>query len=142
MLGVEVDSEINISSSEVREAWRKRMMDAGTKGFAVSQERVPEDRGTLRQSGFQPEWRGDKLVYGYAGVPHAAPMEYGTDPGHTPPVKPLMEWAQRIGKDPGFGAYVATEVIPEQGVQAQPYLRPSAEAVRDFLNTHSLEDYL
>ena len=141
MLGVEVDSEIKIPSGEVREAWRKRLMDAGTKGFAVSQERVPEDRGTLRQSGFQPEWRGDKLVYGYT-APYAASQEFGTNPGHTPPIQPLMEWASRIGKDPGFGAYVATEVIPEQGVQASPYLRPSAEAVRDFLNTHSLEDYL
>jgi len=140
MLGVEVDSEINISSSEVREAWRKRMMDAGTKGFAVSQERVPEDRGTLRQSGFQPEWRGDKLVYGYT-APYARPIEEGTG-SFEPPTKPLMEWAERIGKDPGFGYWVARHKIPEEGIDAQPYLAPSAEAARSFLNTHPLQDYL
>lgn len=141
MIGIEVESEIKLPAGRVREAHRERMMDAATKGFAVSQERVPEDRGQLRQSMFAPEWRGDTLVYG-ATAPYAAPMEYGTDPGHTPPVQPLMEWAERIGKDPGFGAYVATEVIPEQGVTAHPYMRPSADAVESFLNTHDLSGYL
>jgi hypothetical protein len=140
-LGIEVDSSINIPAEKVKDANQQRKLDAATKGFAVSQERAPQDRGTLQQSGFQPEVRSDgTIVYGYT-APYAAPMEFGTGPFY-PPVEPLVEWAERIGKDPGFGYYVARQKIPEEGIDAQPFLRPSADAVRGFLNTRGLSDYL
>jgi len=139
MIGIETDLEINLDAEDVRSAHKQRMRDAATKGFAVADERVPEDRGTLRKSMFTPERRGDKFVYG-ATEPYAASMEFGTDP-YWPPAKPLVEWAERIGKDPGFG-YAVQHKIAEEGITAQPYLRPSAEAVQSFLETHSLEEYL
>jgi len=138
MLAAEVDLDVDVTAADVLEAHRERLRKAGELGFAVSQEEVPVDTGTLKQSGFGPEFRGDSMVIGYAGR-QAAPMEFGTDPGHTPPVEPLVRWAQRIGKDAGFGYYVALQKIPEEGVDAQPYLAPAAERMRLWLNNHGLD---
>jgi len=138
MLAAEVDLTVDITAADVLEAHRDRLRRAGELGFAVSQEEVPVDTGTLKQSGFGPEFRGDSMVIGYAGR-QAAPMEFGTDPGHRPPVEPLVRWAQRIGKDAGFGYYVALQKIPEEGVDAQPYLAPAAERMRAFLNNRGLD---
>lgn len=139
MLGVEVDSDINITAQEVREAERQRRMDAATKGFAVANELVPEDRGTLRQSMFQPERRGDDVVYG-ATAPYAEPMEFGTDP-FVPPLRPLKEWAGRVLGDESLG-YPVQQKIAEEGVNAHPFLRPSAEEAQAYLATHPLSDYI
>jgi len=138
MLSAEVDARIDVSAADVLQAHRKRVKDAAKLGFSVSQEHVPVDTGTLQQSGFAPEFRGEDVVFGYTAR-QAAPMEFGTEPGHTPPIEPLKRWAERIGKDPGFGVYVATQVIPENGVQAQPYLRPAAERMGPWLDNHGLD---
>jgi len=138
MLSAEVDLDVDVTAADVLEAHRERLRKAGELGFAVSQEEVPVDTGTLKQSGFGPEFRGEDMVIGYAGR-QAAPMEFGTEPGHTPPVEPLVRWAQRIGKDAGFGYYVALKKIPEEGVDAQPYLRPAAERMAAFLNNRGLD---
>lgn len=138
MLSAEVSLDVDVATEDVLQAHRKRLKDAGKVGFAFSQEVVPHETGTLKASGFGPELRGEDVVIGYSAE-HAAPMEFGTDPGHTPPIEPLKRWAERIGKDPGFGVYVATQVIPEQGVQAQPYLRPASERMEQWLNNHGLE---
>jgi hypothetical protein len=138
MLNASVDATIDVSAADVVAAHKQRLKDAGDRGFAFSQEVVPHDTGGLKQSGFGPEFRGDDMVIGYAGR-QAAPMEFGTDPGHTPPVEPLVRWAQRIGKDAGFGVWVATEKIPSEGVDAQPYLRPAANVMKQYLDTHGLD---
>jgi len=138
MLSAEVDARIDVSAADVLQAHRKRVKDAAKLGFAVSQEKVPHDNGTLEASGFAPEFRGEDVVFGYTAR-HALPMEEGTEPGHTPPIEPLKRWAERIGKDPGFGVYVATQVIPENGVQAQPYLEPAAERMAPWLDNHGLD---
>jgi len=138
MLNASVDATINVSAADVVAAHKQRLKRAGDRGFAFSQEVVPHDTGGLKQSGFGPEFRGDDMVIGYAGR-QAAPMEFGTDPGHTPPVQPLVRWAQRIGKDAGCGVWVATEKSPSEGVAAQPYLRPAANVMKQYLDTHGLE---
>lgn len=138
MLSSEVSLNIEITSGDVLEAHRERLEQAGQVGFAYSQEEVPHDTGTLKASGFPPEWRDRGLVLGYSAR-HAAPLEYGTEPGHTPPIEPLRRWAERIGKDPGFGVWVATEKIPSEGVDSSPYMRPSAERMRRWLDSHPLD---
>lgn len=138
MLSAEVDFDIEISADDVYQAHRKRVKDAADLGFAVSQEHVPVDTGELQQSGFPPEFRGNGVVFGYTAR-QARPMEEGTDPGHTPPIEPLMRWAERIGKDPGFGVWVATEKIPQEGVEAQPYLAPASERMKAWLDNHGLD---
>jgi len=138
MLNAEVDASIDVSADDVMQAHRERVKDAADLGFSVSQEKVPHDTGTLKASGFGPEFRGNDVVFGYQER-QAAPMEYGTEPGHTPPIEPLRRWAERIGKDPGFGVWVATQKIPQEGVDAQPYLAPAAERMLPWLNNHGLD---
>lgn len=138
MLGAEVRLNVDVSTQDIMEAHKKRKKDAAKMGFSYSQEVVPHDTGTLKASGFQPEFRNGDVVFGYQGR-QAVPMEFGTEPGHTPPIEPLMRWAERIGKDPGFGAWVATVKIPREGVDAQPYLRPSVEIMQQWLDNHGLE---
>ena len=140
MLRADVDLDVSIDTEDVLQAHRKRVKDAADLGFAVSQEEVPVDRGAagLKGSGFAPEFRGESVVFGYTAQ-HAEAMEYGTQPGHTPPIAPLMRWAERIGKDPGFGAWVATVKIPQEGMDAQPYLAPAADRMARWLNNHGLD---
>ena len=138
MLSAEVEASIDVRAEDILQAHRDRLKDAADLGFSVSQERVPVDTGTLQQSGFAPEVRGDDVVFGYTAR-QAEPMEYGTEPGHTPPIEPLKRWAERIGKSPGFGVWVATEKIPEEGVDAQPYLGPAVERMRPWLDNHGLD---
>jgi hypothetical protein len=140
MIGAGISSRINIEAQAVIDAHEQRIKDAGDKGFAVSQERVPQDRGTLQQSGFPTERRArDTWAFGYT-APYAAPVEFGTDP-FWPPAAPLVEWARRIGKDPGFG-YAVQHKIAQEGIDAQPYVRPGADVARDFLRSEGLERYL
>lgn len=138
MLEASVDLNVDVTAEDVYQAHRERVKQASQLGFSVSQERVPVDTGTLQQSGFAPEFREEDVVFGYTAA-NALPMEKGTQPGHRPPIRPLADWAERIGKDRGFGIYVATQVIPEQGVQPQPYLRPAAERMRPWLDNHGLD---
>lgn len=138
MLGAEVSRNTNVTTADILEAHRDRLERAGELGFAVSQEEVPVDTGTLKASGFGPEFRdrGETMVIGYTGE-QALAMEQGTDPFH-PDTEPLMRWAERIGKDPGFGAWVANVKIPEEGITAQPYLAPAAERMSAWLDNHGL----
>jgi hypothetical protein len=138
MLSAEVDASIDVSAEDVLQAHRDRVKKAADLGFAVSQEEVPIDTGELQQSGFPPEFRGDDVVFGYTAR-QAAPMEFGTEPGTTPPLEPLQRWAERIGKSRGFGAYVALVKIPQEGIDAQPYLRPSVERMKPWLDNHGLD---
>ena len=137
MLGASVDANIEISAEDVYQAHRKRIKDAANLGFSVSQEKVPHDTGTLKASGFKPEFRGEGVVFGYQEA-QAATMEFGDGPRYVP-IEPLMRWGERIGKGRGFGYYVATEVIPEKGIQAQPYLRPAADRMGPWLDNHGLD---
>lgn len=138
MLRADVSLDVDITTEDVLQAHRDRIKDAADLGFSVSQEHVPVDTGELQQSGFAPEFRGESVVFGYQAR-QAGPMEFGTEPGHRPPIAPLRRWAERIGKDPGFGVWVATEKIPQEGVAAQPYLAPAAARMKPWLDNHGLD---
>jgi hypothetical protein len=137
MLSASVDLNVDVNTEDVLQAHRDRVKDAADLGFSVSQEKVPVDTGTLKQSGFAPEFRGDNVVFGYTAA-QAATMEFGDGPRYVP-IEPLMRWGERIGKGRGFGYYVATEVIPEEGIQSQPYLAPAVERMVPWLNNHGLD---
>ncbi|QAS68860.1 HK97 gp10-like/Mu G-like tail completion protein [Haloferax tailed virus 1] len=137
MLKAEVDFTIDVSAEDVYQAHRKRVKDAADLGWSVSQEEVPVDTGKLKQSGFPPEFRGEDVVFGYQ-ADHAEAMEKGTPPMEVP-IEPLERWGERIGKGADFGRWVAEVKIPEKGVNAQPYLRPSAERMRPWLDNHGLD---
>lgn len=141
MLSVSIDVTLNrIASSAVRSAQLKRLRDAGAKGFAVSQQEAPEDRGQLRQSGFSPTWTGEAMEWGYRGPSYLRPMEFGTKP-YWPPIDPLKEWADRVFGDPSIG-YAVQQKIAKEGVDAHPYVRPGIAAQRRYLRSHSFNEYL
>jgi len=141
MIGIETDLEVNLNAEDVRQAHFNRLEDAATKGFSVALERAPEDRGTLKQGMFPPERRGNSIVYG-ATAPYSASMEFGTNPGHTPPPGPILEWAQRVASDPGLGYYVAKEKIPTEGIDAQPFARPGKEEQERWYSSHDVDSYI
>jgi len=137
MLGASVERTQEISPEDVMQAHRERLEQAGELGFAISQNEVPVNNSTLKDSGFPPEFRGDDLVFGYT-APYAEPVEEGTDPFY-PPIKPLIEWAERVSGDPGLGYYVARVKIPNEGIDAQPYLDPAAERMETWLDNNGLD---
>lgn len=157
MLKAEVNFNIDVSAEDVYQAHRKRVKDAADLGFAVSQEEVPHERGTLKQSGFAPEWRGETMVFGYT-ADHAEPMEKGTKP-YTPPLEPLLRWADRVfstnrtadevladldenGWHPGIFAHPGAAVwskIRSRGINAQPYLKPASKRMDGYLKSHGLD---
>ena len=157
MLKASVTSRIDISADDVYQAHRKRIEDAADLGFSVSQERVPHERGTLKASGFPPEWRGEDIVFGYTAE-YAEPMENGTGP-FTPPLEPLLRWADRVfspqrtadevledleqnGWHPGIFTHPGAAIwskIRSKGIQPQPYLNPAANRMRPWLQNHGLD---
>jgi len=142
MIGLSVDSEMKAPSQELEAEFRKWAKKGADKGFAVSQENVPQDRGAgggLLGSGFQPEFTNSGVLrWGYRAR-QAKPMEFGTDPFH-PPTKPLVEWAERVAGDPGLGYYVANEKIPTEGIDAQPYARPGQKAQENWYQSNPFSD--
>jgi Bacteriophage protein of unknown function (DUF646). len=137
MLAAEIDTDVSVTAADVLQAHRERIQDAADLGFSVSQEQVPFERGTLKNSGFPPEQRGEDIVFGYQAA-YAEAMEFGTDPFY-PPVAPLVEWAERVANDPGLGYYVARQKIPQEGIDAQPYLRPAADRMEPYLENRGLD---
>lgn len=139
-VGFDVSRELDRDySGAVRRAQRQRLEDAMARGFATSQEAAPEDRGTLKQTAVPPEWSDGKIQYRYT-QPYAKAQEFGTQP-YFPPVKPLMEWAERIGKDPGFGVYVRDK-IAEEGIEPKKFARAGRQATKGWLDRHSFGEYL
>lgn len=142
VLNVSVDRTLDRKvSGKVKQAQKKRLSDAMDKGFAVSQEKVPVDRGTLQQSGYTPTWTDDnRIEWGYRAN-HALPIEEGTQP-YFPPLEPLLEWSKRVSGGLGLGFYVARHKIPNEGIEAQPYAQPGADATKRYLDNNSFGDYL
>jgi hypothetical protein len=138
---VEYDS-IDDYPQKVQEGIYTYLKDSAQAGQNMALEEVPEDRGTLRKSlaQFVPQERDGSIVWGIGGQPHAAPMEFGTDP-YWAPIQPLIEWAERVAGDPGLGYYVQWK-IAQEGIDAQPYLRPGAEIQEEWLKSHDVRDYI
>jgi len=129
------------ASSAISKGVKQWLEDGAAAGFAQSQELVPQDRGTLLQSGFPPEWTSDGAIrWGYRAN-HAKPMEFGTEP-FQPPVEPLLEWSQRVSGGTGLGWYVATVKIPEEGISAQPYARPGKRKQEQWYDARDVGRYI
>lgn len=137
MLKASVDARVDVSADDVMQAHRKRVKDAADLGVAVAREEVPVERGTLKASMFDPEWRGETIVFG-ATADHAEAMEEGTPPMEVP-IEPLERWGERIGKGADFGRWVAEVKIPEEGINAQPYLKPAVDRMLPYLENRGLD---
>lgn len=141
MLSVSTDRSETDYARRFREAQRQRLKDAADRGFAVSQEEVPHDRGTLKQSGVPPTWTSDgELVWGY-NAEHARAQEFGRDP-YYPRVEPLLEWSRRVSGGESLGAYVAFELHPKEGMRAKEFAQAGIEAQRQYYRQHRLREYM
>lgn len=140
MLEVSTERTVDTNAGErTIRAHKRRLKDALDYGFAVSQEHAPEDRGTLQQTAVEPQWEGNTLSYKYT-QPYAWPMEEGTQ-AFVPPAEPLLDWAERVVGDRGFGWYVQ-DMIAEEGLEGHHYAREGARAARSYLDSHDLGSYL
>ena len=143
MFQVDVDLDgIDDVSGKVSKGIERFMLDGAQRGQNVAMEHVPEDRGNLRMSmaQFVPEVRNGEIVWGVGQQPHALPMEFGTEP-YWAPIQPLLDWANRVGGDEGL-AYAVQWKIAQEGIDAQPYLRPGAEAQEDWYSNHDPSEYI
>ena len=140
-LGVELDGIDNLGS-KVQKGVENYLLDGAQKGQNFAMEVVPEDRSNLRMSmaQFTPEVRGGDVIWGVGDQPHAAPIEFGTEP-FWPPIKPLVEWADRVAGDPSLGYYVRWK-IAQEGIDEQPYLRPGAEIQKEWYKSHDPSEYI
>lgn len=141
MIGADVSVETDADAGQaVRESARRALLEAADRGFAVSQQRVPEDRGELRGSGVQPREQPDgSIVWGYT-APHARPVEEGTGP-HTPPLQALKDWGRRVLGSEAAGA-AAWQTIREEGTDAQPYVEPGIDAMRAHLRANGIGGHI
>lgn len=139
VVSVEIELENRHPSNAVRKAHKKYLQDSASKGSAVGQEHAPEDRGQLRQSRIDPEWRGSTLVWGW-DAPYAAAQNEGTE-GFYPPIDPLIEWSERQGMDKGFAFYVQ-EKIAEEGIEPKLFAQEGAKAQKRWLQSKDFGDYI
>jgi len=103
--------------------------DIGVRIAGAARENAPVDRGRLRASiTHVVEGVGSTLLQIRVGsnVDQAAPQEFGTDPGHFPPISALRGWARRVLGDES-AAYPIARSIAETGLDAQPFLGPAFE---------------
>lgn len=139
MLSVEVEHTTRNASKKIRRAQRKRLEDSGDLGFSVAVENAPTDRGGLRASAFEPQWRGNVLVWGFSAR-HSKPQNYGTR-AYWAPIDPLKKWAKRIGKDEGFAYYVQWK-IAQEGIEAKHFANDGRDAQVRFLQSRGFSSYL
>lgn len=140
-LNVDVSlDQVSGAGDKLERGIRSWLETGADRGFAVSQEHVPEDRSTLLYSGFEPEWERGRLQWGYRAG-HAWPVEEGTGPFY-PPLQPLLEWSQRVTGDVGLGFYVARVKIPEEGIDAQPYASVGRDAQQSWYQSNSASDFI
>lgn len=71
-------------------------------------------------------------------APHAAFVEYGTRP-HTPPLQPLLEWAERKGLGPGAARAVQRK-IAAVGTAPRHYFTKAVERAKPIIREEILTE--
>jgi len=68
-------------------------------------------------------------------------MEKGTGPIPEAQIdtQALIDWAERKGAGPALGIYVAEEKLPEEGITANPYLKPAAERMQAWIQNRGFD---
>ena len=90
-----------------------------------------DDTGALVLSGTSRREGNDKMIVGFGGEQakdYVLAVEFGTDPGHRPPVGPLIAWARRVGiPKPEKVAWAIVKTIEKNGLRSRPFLRNAVE---------------
>lgn len=136
-------SKIDNMGAKTRAGVIEYLKTGADKGVGVASDRVPVDRGAgggLLSGIFEPEVENNRVVWGIRDMPHARPIEEGTGP-FAPPYEPILDWAERVTGDRGFGFYVHWK-IRQEGIDAQPYMAPGREAQLRWYRSHSASDFI
>lgn len=128
------------ASGAISKGVKKYLEDGAGHGFAHALELVPQDRGTLLQSAFEPEWTSDGALRWGFRAGHAKPQEFGTQP-FAPPLDPILDWAERVTGDRGFGYYVHWK-IRQEGIDAQPFARPGREKQAQWYKARDIGKFI
>jgi hypothetical protein len=103
------------------DAQRNLEFEPSTKAF---------DSGALANSGTSKHEK-NKVIVGFGGPEskdYALAVEFGTDPGHRPPIAPLIAWARRVGiPKPEKVAWAIAKTIEKTGLRERPFLRSAVE---------------
>lgn len=94
------------------------------------------DTGELRNSVNVTPIEDGAIVH--VDAPHAAVMEYGSRP-HTPPLQPLLEWAQRKGLDAGAARAVQRKIATE-GTAPRHYFTKAVERAKPLIREEILQE--
>jgi hypothetical protein len=108
--------------------------DIAQRLVGTARENAPVDTGQLRSSlegaTEQISETIHRVVVG-SNLDSAGQMEYGTDPGYSPPVSELRDWARRVLGDES-AAYPVARSISESGLDERRYLRDAFEEHLDW----------
>lgn len=104
------------------EAQRNLREEPETKAF---------DTGALTRSG-ERIVREKTVVIGFGGPEskdYVLAVEFGSDPGHRPPIAPLIAWCRRVGiPKPEKVAWAIAKKIEQTGLRSRPFLRNAVES--------------
>lgn len=125
-------SELKKYSKEHTEAYKASVIDALYKNLIFLVKNSPVDTGLYAQSWDLIVTEKSAMIGNYA--PHAAIIEFGARP-FTPPIKPLLEWAKRVLKEPDYSdkvwalAKYTQNKIAEHGVEPKHVLTDSLDKI-------------
>lgn len=93
------------------------------------------DTGQLAERGgdvIKSRGTGTAIVgWGGPASDYVLSIEYGTEPGHRPPIAPLIAWARRVGiPNPDSVAWAIAKKIEKEGLPARPFMTNAVEEVR------------
>lgn len=130
---VSVDATRNLGP-KAREGVMQYLEAGADRGFAEYIQQMPVDRSNMIDNSFSPTRDGDTVRYGTRNIPYAEAQDEGTPP-FTPPIKPLLEWGERVAGDRGVGAAV-WQKIRKEGIEPKHFSRAAREAQQDWYASH------
>ncbi|MEK0335809.1 MAG: hypothetical protein QQN41_00030 [Nitrosopumilus sp.] len=120
-----------IKNRETEEKVKLVLFDCMVKMHELATINAPVDVGTLKASiKLFPSVPGFKSYVLADGVTYGIHMEFGTRP-HYISAKHLKGWAKRVLGDEG-AAYPVAKKIALLGVEAQPFMRPALDQVKNI----------
>ena len=129
MIKFKINVAVN-KKKEVTDKYKKVLMKAMFKMEELAIHKAPFDRGTLKgRITLFPQILSNKYIL-KSESPNSAVMEYGSRPFYAD-IKPLKAWAKRKFGDEDM-AYTVQDKIAEEGITAQPYMRPALVKVKTY----------
>jgi len=120
-----------IKEKKVIEKIKLILFDCFVKMHELANLNCPVDTGRLKASiKIFPSVPGAKSYVLADGVPYGIDVEFGTSP-HLVSTEHLKPWARRVLGDES-AAFAVAKKIAKKGVEAQPFMRPALDQVKNI----------